>query len=340
MVLLTIKDIIKESVSKTVKANYRKMPEINLLECFERGVLPQIGYKYVFKINNEKYITDRHVMSGSEILSLFGQSPKLYFLIQKTRKGKEFIEPDDLVDFTKVGIERFIAQPKECKVLDLEDCFNKGRIPVITYQYVIKINTKKFTVSEEQMTGREILELIGGTPEAYFLRQRTKDGKNLVEADEVVDFTKCGIERFIAQKRNCNEGFVLDESVKLPSEDEDFLKQLGLPSKIVQEGNTRWLIIYDYLIPAGYNRQKADVAIMLHPQYPQAQIDMIYIHPSLQRLDGKMINALMNQSIGGRVFQRWSRHRTPENPWVPGEDNVSTHLDLMMDCLQAEFKKR
>ena len=316
------------------------MNTIHIHEFFGKGKLPDPGCYYGILINNEKYIVKKHAMLGSEILSLIGQSSELYFLIQKTRKGKEFIKPDDLVDFTKVGIERFIAQPKECKVLDLEDCFNKGRVPVITYQYVIKINTKKFTVSEELMTGREILELIGGTPETYFLRQRTKEGKNIVEADEVVDFTKCGIERFIAQKRNCNEGFVSDKSFKLPSEDEDFLEKLGLQAKVVQEGNTRWLIMSNYLLPAGYNREKADVAIMLHPQYPQAQIDMIYIHPSLQRLDGKMINALMNQSIDGRVFQRWSRHRTAENPWVPGEDNVSTHLDLMMDCLREEFKKR
>lgn len=316
------------------------MITIDINEYFGKGKLPDPGCYYAIRINNEKYIVEKEAMLGSEILSLMGQSSDHYFLIQKTKKGKEFIEPDQLVDFTTVGIERFIAQPKECKVIDLEDCFNKGRIPVITYQYVIKINTQKFTVSEEKMTGREILSLIGGTPETYFLRQRTKDGKKLIEADEIVDFTECGIERFIAQKRNCNEGFVNDGSFSFPEEDERFLKNLGLDAKLVREGNQRWLIIKDYLLPAGYNRSQADVAILIHPQYPQVQLDMIYIHPALSRIDGKVIGQLTSQQIDGRSFQRWSRHRNAENPWVPGDDNIETHLDLMMDCLRAEFKKR
>ena len=261
-------------------------------------------------------------------------------MLQVTKGGKEEVKPGQVVDFTKVGIERFIAQPKGCKTIDLEDCYKRGVVPVITYEYIIRINTQRFTVGKEKMTGREILALIGATPESHFLRQRTKEGKKLIGADEVVDFTECGIERFIAQQRNCDEGYVRDQSFPLPEEDEQFLKSLRVPCKIVAQGASRWLIISNYLLPAGYNQDKADVAVLLHPQYPQVQLDMIYIHPALSRKDGKPINALSNQLIDGRNFQRWSRHRNASNKWVPGDDNISTHLDLMMECLKAEFKKR
>ena len=313
---------------------------LKLEECFSDGVLPQADLPLGLMINGERKIINDLRIKGSELLALIGKKSNEFFLAKKTNIGKEIVEPDSIIDFTNERIERFIVQPMENKVLDLEDCFNKGRIPVITYQYVIKINTQKFTVSEEKMTGRQILSLIGGTPEAYFLRQRTKDGKKLIEADEVIDFTECGIERFIAQKRNCNEGFVNDGSFSFPEEDERFLKNLGLETKLVSEGNQRWLIIKDYLLPAGYNRSQADVAILIHPQYPQVQLDMIYIHPALSRVDGKVIGQIASQQIDGRSFQRWSRHRNAENPWVPGDDNIETHLDLMMDCLRAEFKKR
>ncbi|MCE7995009.1 MAG: hypothetical protein HEP71_23730 [Roseivirga sp.] len=314
--------------------------KIELGDYFRKGKLPKSGCLYAIRINKEKHIVEKHAMLGSEILALIGQTAETYFLVQKTKKGKEFINPFDIVDFTKVGIESFIAQPNACKVIDLEQFYKEDRIPVITYQYIIKINTKRFTVSEEKMTGRQILALIGATPESHFLRQRTKGGKKLIAADQEVDFTECGIERFIAQQRNCDEGFVSDESFRLPEEDELFLKNLGLPAEIIKEGATRWLIIKGYLLPEGYTSSKADVAILLHPQYPQVQLDMIYIHPAIQRVDRKLIRQLSNQIIGGRTFQRWSRHRNRGNPWIPGDDNISTHLDLMMDCLKAEFKKR
>jgi hypothetical protein len=55
------------------------------------------------------------------------------------------------------------------------------------------------------------------------------------------------------------------------------------------------------------------------------------------RADGVPIKALAQQQIDGTGWQRWSRHRTPQNPWRPGVDSVATHLVLVDQWLLREF---
>ncbi|WP_241750766.1 E2/UBC family protein, partial [Vibrio vulnificus] len=68
-----------------------------------------------------------------------------------------------------------------------------------------------------------------------------------------------------------------------------------------------WLIIKDHPLPEGYQVNKADVALLIPPSYPAAEIDMAYFFPALQRLSGRPIGAITTQAIDGRIFQRWSR---------------------------------
>jgi hypothetical protein len=82
------------------------------------------------------------------------------------------------------------------------------------------------------------------------------------------------------------------------------------------------------------------VALSISSAYPDAQIDMAFFSPSLQRKDGKPINATSHiQLIGGKNWQRWSRHRTAENKWRPGIDNISTHLTQVKHWLEREIPK-
>ncbi len=56
--------------------------------------------------------------------------------------------------------------------------------------------------------------------------------------------------------------------------------------------------------------------------------------------DGKAIGATGNcQLIDGRQFQRWSRHRTPGNPWRSGVDDIEAHIILVKHWLEREFAK-
>ena len=57
--------------------------------------------------------------------------------------------------------------------------------------------------------------------------------------------------------------------------------------------------------------------------YPAAALDMIYLHPPLQRSDGQAIPAVSTCLLDGTTYQQWSRHYTPANPWRIGFDDVT-----------------
>lgn len=124
----------------------------------------------------------------------------------------------------------------------------------------------------------------------------------------------------------------------LPEADETFLESLGLPWEAIIENGVRWLLLHDYPVPAGYNHARVMVAIRIETGYPEAQLDMVYFYPALARLDAVAIGALSPQPLDGKMFQRWSRHRSGANPWRPGEDDLSSHLALVDDWLEREFR--
>src|SRR4051812_5086901 len=98
---------------------------------------------------------------------------------------------------------------------------------------------------------------------------------------------------------------------RLPEQDEEFLEAFGRPWETVVEGASRWLLVHDFNLHPGYGRASADIAINVSPGYPDVQLDMMFFHPHLVRLDGKPLGAVSGGfPIDGRDWQRWSRHRT------------------------------
>lgn len=123
----------------------------------------------------------------------------------------------------------------------------------------------------------------------------------------------------------------------LPTEDAEFLEDNGLRWEAISQGGN-WLIIHNYPVPGGYNVTVVQVALMIPPNYPAAQIDMAYFFPYLQKPNGKGITATSPQMIDNKNFQRWSRHRQA-GEWRPGEDNVMTHLLLVNNWLENDLKR-
>lgn len=121
-------------------------------------------------------------------------------------------------------------------------------------------------------------------------------------------------------------------------EDEAFLNDYDLPWETVVDGS-QWVLIHDFPTHTGYHQVTVTTAIRLATGYPNTQLDMAYFHPALTRQDGRAIGATQKiQTIDGKPFQRWSRHRTKQNPWRPGEDNLGTHIHLIEDWLAREFE--
>src|SRR5689334_11018241 len=103
----------------------------------------------------------------------------------------------------------------------------------------------------------------------------------------------------------------------LPEEDLTFLERTRMIWEAVIEGGVRRVIIHDYPVPEGYNVARVSLNFRMEAGYPDTPIDMVYVDPHLSRRDGKPIAALAGDQFDGKTWQRWSRHRTPQNPWRP-----------------------
>lgn len=228
------------------------------------------------------------------------------------------------------------------EIIDLEEYAKAGRDVPPGRQYQIRIDKERRTVQTPKITGREILALVNKTPETHFLHQRLRGGATrTIEADDVVDLTGPGPERFMTMKRETQEGLAEPRrQFQLTAADQAFLSGHFTRWEAVMEGSAQWIIIRDFALPAGFSVVKADVAIQLVAGYPDAALDMAYFNPGVARQDGKEIPALSPQPFDGGNWQRWSRHRTGANPWTPGEDNLATHITYVKFFLAEEFRKR
>lgn len=125
----------------------------------------------------------------------------------------------------------------------------------------------------------------------------------------------------------------------LPAEDMEWLETTGKPFELVAEGGVLRVLIQDWPVPPGYNVASVSANVRIEPGYPDSQIDMVYFFPALALLSGRPIGALALDQFDGKTWQRWSRHRTPANPWRPGTDSLSTHFALIQDWLERETRK-
>ena len=125
----------------------------------------------------------------------------------------------------------------------------------------------------------------------------------------------------------------------LRENDKTFLLNYGLPWEAMHEGS-QWVLIHNFPTHGGYIQAEVSIAVRLETGYPHAQLDMVYVYPHLQRRDGQIIPATQaTQTLDGKQWQRWSRHRTSTNPWRPGEDSLETHIYLIEDWFIREFEK-
>ncbi len=118
-------------------------------------------------------------------------------------------------------------------------------------------------------------------------------------------------------------------------------KSFGERWEVVLEGLTIWVLLHDFPLHNGYIQKSVTLAIRMETGYPVSQLDMMYVCPAISRADGKTIpQADQLQMLDQKQFQRWSRHRTPSNPWVAGQDCLETHVHFIQDAFEAEFIKR
>lgn len=91
--------------------------------------------------------------------------------------------------------------------IDVEECNRHGRPPPKGQKYRIRIDREKYVVKEEKISGAQILARAGKTPEEWALNQKFKGGKReRVKADDFVDVSQPGVERFETVRRQAQQG--------------------------------------------------------------------------------------------------------------------------------------
>jgi len=230
---------------------------------------------------------------------------------------------------------------EEVLVIDVEEYFATGKDVPKGQRYRIRLDKQQYVVEADHMTGQEILALAGKTPEKSLLRQKIKGTVEAISPSQVVSFLAPGIERFMTIPNEVTEGDATPARLQfdpLPA-DRDFLESLGLCWEALTENGLHVLAIYEWPLPSGYNVSHADVHVRLTSGYPDAQIDMAYFFPALARADNRGVGGLSLCQFDGRQWQQWSRHRTEGSKWRIGEDDLSTHMTLVRDWLEAELRK-
>lgn len=225
--------------------------------------------------------------------------------------------------------------------VDVEEEAKAGRDVRRARRYRIRIDRERYVTEQDIVTGRYVLSLAGKAPETHILSLRLRGGNvEEIEAAETVDLRKRGVERFMTLKRDPQEGYEMRRQFQLPESDVEHLESRGLPWDTVLDGGSQWLLVHNFPVPVGYNVLLVTVALLIAPAYPDAQIDMAYFLPHLSRADGKAIPQVSGQAIDGQTYQRWSRHRTAEDPWRVGVDDIGTHLLQVAEWLRRELRLR
>jgi len=99
------------------------------------------------------------------------------------------------------------SKTTETEIVDIEEYSKAGKKVPPGRKYKIRIDKDGYTVDQAVMTGRQILSIAKKKPEEYNLYQHIRGSQTkTIEADEKVDLTKPGVERFTTLKRANTEG--------------------------------------------------------------------------------------------------------------------------------------
>ncbi|WP_116092561.1 multiubiquitin domain-containing protein [Sphingomonas crusticola] len=259
-----------------------------------------------------------------EALRILGAiDASLQIFLTRDDEADRLLEPGDKVNLRAEGVETLYAKSKEWK-LNVQGVVIESDAPEIVVRDAIA--KAGFDVETK-----------------WIIILKTATERKQVDLNYVIDLREPGIEKLRLTPREINNGEVsagFRRDFALLPADHARLDEHGYDWIAMIENGRRWLILRNVHLPAGYNLSVATIAMEVPSAYPMAEIDMFYCSPHLARLDGHMIpQTQVNESIGGRTFQRWSRHRGALAPWVPGKDSVVTHLLLIEESLNREVDK-
>ena len=122
----------------------------------------------------------------------------------------------------------------------------------------------------------------------------------------------------------------------LPPNDTEYLtERFGNGSHtLTSEANMICVVLHGFCLPAGFDREKADLLLRLQPGYPDVPPDMWWFDPPVRKANGQPIpQTEVIENYLGRRWQRWSRH-LPAGQWRSGVDGLESFLALLRKELE------
>jgi hypothetical protein len=123
--------------------------------------------------------------------------------------------------------------------------------------------------------------------------------------------------------------------MSLPQADKAFLLERNLTYEVTLEAGMTCIVISQWPLPPGFDRNTADLLVRLSPGYPDVHPDMWWFDPPVHRFDGGSLPATeVVEWHCGRMWQRWSRHFS-HGQWRPGIDGLESYLALIREDIET-----
>ncbi|MDC4974113.1 hypothetical protein OHW14_01405 [Acinetobacter baumannii] len=303
------------------------MEEISLEENidFEKGdkfFIVEGDRSLKFKVNGFNYEWPESQITLKHLHFLTGITDKSFFLSRQTEEDL-LITDDSVVNLDASGIE---------------DIYTK----VVKQYFELNVNGTKIKVDKAQIVVSEALALVGiqdGHNYQMFLKVQGEP-KVEVQSNTIIDLSKPGIEKLRLIPREVNNGDISLGQFEVLQKDSEYLKQVFGDFRTIIDQGRRWLIVENYELPEGYSHKQITLAFEIPSLYPQAEIDMFYTCPRIYLPNGVTPSCTeVDQIIEGKIYQRWSRHRSQVSQWNPAIDSVVTHFSLIEESLLREVQQ-
>lgn len=243
------------------------------------------------------------------------------FVLELKDEADRPLEETDLVALDDPGLERIYTRARSWKLL---------------------VQGVLLTFDTPQITVRDALVKAGLDPDQGWTAVLKFVGapKESVQLNDTIDLSRKGIEKLWLRPDHVNNGEAhapVNRAFVLRAEDEDYLAKRTESTETIIDGGKRWFILRGYKLPDGYRQEAVDIAVLMPPSYPAAQLDMFFCAPHLSLESGHPIPQTQSrQTIAGRSYQRWSRHRSGPTVWNPAKDSLISHIALIEDAIARE----
>jgi len=277
-------------------------------------------------------VIDSVKITGKQLKNLDATFPNGRLFIETQGEVDVEIE-DDMTIILQDQDSFFVIPPSSGDVIDHEECGKHNRQPPKGFNYSIRIDGAKHIVKSSILSGAEILSLAEKRVDEWSLNKKWHFGKReRVKANEKIDLSLCGIERFETVPKQAQYGHA--NTFGFLPEDIQYLDQ-HFPSRWSKEieGNAKHgLIIRDFPIPTGYKAKESTLMLLVPTGYPGSALDMFYFWRPLEKIDGTSILNLNSETHFGKEWQRWSRHYD----WKSGRDSIVRHIEFVVNMLESE----